>query len=90
MDLVKRWAVRLGSVGSAAALAVLVPAMAWASSHPDVIAVGDELVRRRRRGGFGALLGLPALCCCLVVAAIVVGVVMIVRRRRRPPPPPQY
>jgi hypothetical protein len=91
MDLVKRWTARVGSVATAAVLAVLVPTMAWASSHADVIAVGDEVAKKRRGGIFGLLFGVPALCCCLVVVAIVVAVVMIMKRRQqRPPAPPQY
>jgi hypothetical protein len=91
MDLVKRWSTRVGAIATAAVLAVLVPTMAWASSHPDVVAVGDELVKKRRGGVFGALLGVPALCCCVVVVAIVAVVVVIMRRRnQRPPAPPQY
>jgi uncharacterized membrane-anchored protein len=92
MDLVKRWSTRVGAVATAAVLAVLVPTMAWASSHPDVLAVGDELAKRRRGGGiFGLLFGVPTLCCCAVVVAIVAVVVVIMRRRnQRPPAPPQY
>jgi hypothetical protein len=90
MDLVKRWTARLGAVTTAAVLAVLVPAMAWASSNTDVLAVGDELARRRR-SGLGGLIGLPLLCCCVVVIGAVALVVLLIRRRRQtPPPPPQY
>jgi hypothetical protein len=91
MDLVKRWTLRLGALTTAAVLAVLVPTMAWASSHPDVMAVGDELAKKRR-SGLGGLIGLPLLCCCVVVVGGAVLVVFLIRRRKQqtPPPPPQY
>jgi hypothetical protein len=91
MDVVKRWCLRVGSVTSAAVFAVLLPTMAWASSHPGLLAVGDELVRRRPRRGVGGF-GFIGACCCLAVVLVVVIIVLLMRRRRQqpPPPPPQY
>jgi hypothetical protein len=89
MDLFKRWCLRVGSVTTAATLAVLVPTMAWASSHPGVTAVAEELVRRRPRRGIGGFGLLGALCCIGAVLAVVLIVVLIRRRRQPPPGPPQ-
>jgi hypothetical protein len=85
MDSIKRWWLRLASVAAAAVVGVLVPAVAWAHSNPGVVAIGDELVRRRApRGGFGLIGG----CCCLLVILLVVLIIVLVNRRRRPQPPP--
>jgi hypothetical protein len=88
MELFKRWCLRVGSVTTAATLAVLVPTMAWASSHPGLLAAGEELARRypRRRGAGG--FGLIGACCCIAVVLVVVLIVVLMRRRRQPPPPP--
>jgi hypothetical protein len=67
---------------------MMLPAAAWAQSHPSVVTIGDELARRRvRTGGLGLVGG---CCCLLVVLVIVLIVVLVSRRRRKPPPPPQY
>lgn len=66
---------------------MMLPAAAWAQSHPSVVTIGDELARRRvRTGGLGALVG---ACCCLFVVLVIVLIVVLVSRRRRKPPPPQ-
>jgi uncharacterized membrane-anchored protein len=90
MDVVKRWWLRLAAATAATVGLVLLPTAAWAHSRPGVVAIGDELARRRPRVGGG--LGLVGGCCCLfVVLVVVLVVVLISRRRRRPPaPPPQY
>jgi hypothetical protein len=54
----------------------------------DVLAIADEVERRRRSyGGYGI-----GSCCCLFVIIVIVVVVLLLQRRRRqapPPPPPQ-
>jgi hypothetical protein len=86
MDSVRKWVTRSVAVVTAAALAVFIPAVAWASQN-GVYDVADELVRGRRRSGFGGIFG---LLCCLVVVVIVVAVVLLISRSRRgrggPPP----
>jgi succinate dehydrogenase hydrophobic anchor subunit len=87
MDPVRRWVTRFAAVVTAAALAVFIPAVAWASQN-GVYDVADELVRGRRRSGVGGIFG---LLCCLVVVVIVVAVVLLItrsRRRGRGGPPP--
>lgn len=59
------------------ALAVFVPAMAWAATGPGAELV--EAARRRPRGGGGIFL---ALCCLVVVGGIVLLVFLIMRGRR--------
>ena len=81
MDLLSRWARRVAVLGTAAVVAVLVPAAAWAAEHPALVAVGAEVERRRR--GFG--LGFLPFLCCIVPLIIIVLVVVLIMRRRRPP-----
>jgi hypothetical protein len=89
MDLFKRWCLRVGSMTTAATLAVLVPTMAWASSHPGVLAVGEELARRRPRRGVGGF-GFVGACCCIGAVLVIVLIVVLIRRRKQSPPrPPQ-
>jgi hypothetical protein len=70
----------------------LLPAAAWAQSRPGLLAAGDELARRRPRGGVGGF-GLVGGCCCLVVVLVIALIIVLISRRRQkqpPPPPPQY
>lgn len=74
--MLRAWVVRLGATLSGVALAVFVPAMAWASTG-----VGAELAeaaRRRPRFG-GGILGL--LCCLVVVGGIVLILLLLMRGR---------
>ncbi|HEY6596198.1 MAG TPA: hypothetical protein VI011_19165 [Asanoa sp.] len=86
MDSLRKWVARSAAVLTAAAMAVFIPAVAWASQN-GVYDVADELVRGRRRSGFG---GLGLLCCLVVLGIIVVAVLLITRSRRggRGGPPP--
>jgi hypothetical protein len=78
-DVVKWWS-RLVAVLTGAALAVVVPAHAWAASN-GVAEIAVEAARRRSRGfGFG-LFGL--LCCLVVVGLVIVAIVLISRNRKR-------
>jgi hypothetical protein len=52
---------------------------------PDVLAIADEIERRRR--SYGSY-GIGSCCCLLVIIVIVVVVVLLQRRRRQTPPPP--
>jgi hypothetical protein len=79
MDSVRKWATRSAAVVMAAAMAVFIPAAAWASQN-GVSDVAGELVRGRRRAGFG---GIFSLLCCLVVVLIIVGAVLLITRSRR-------
>lgn len=72
------WLARLGSVLGTVALAVFVPAMAWASTGPGAELV--EAARRRPRVGGGIFL---ALCCLVVVGGIVLLLVLMMRKRSR-------
>jgi hypothetical protein len=77
------WLRRIGALFTGAVLGVFVPAVAFASEHPALLAVADELARPRpvRRGfGFGAAL---AFCCLGVVVVVVVVVLLLMRNRRR-------
>jgi hypothetical protein len=87
MDLVKRWWLRLTAAALATLTVWMLPAAAWADSHPNVVAIGAEVARKRPRAssGFGRVIG---GCCCLLVVLAVVGVVILINRRRRQPPPP--
>jgi hypothetical protein len=50
----------------------------------DVLAIADEVERRRRSyGGYGI-----GSCCCLFVIIVIVVAVVLIQRRRRPNPPP--
>jgi hypothetical protein len=55
--------------------AFVIPAAAWAEQS----GVADELRRRPKVGGFGAI----GLVCCLVVVAVVVLVVFLIMKNRR-------
>ncbi|MEO3744294.1 hypothetical protein [Plantactinospora sp. B5E13] len=77
MEIFRRWWVRLTTVLGAAALTVLVPAVAWASTGPGELVL--EAARRRSRGGFG----LFGLVCCLVVVGLIVVALLVVLRNRR-------
>ncbi|GIF72773.1 hypothetical protein [Asanoa siamensis] len=86
MELVRkipaiRWFARIGAVLTTASLAVLVPAMAWASTS-GAYDVAVEAARSRRRGGFG-FFGVAGLLCCLVVVAVVVVAVLLVNKNRK-------
>jgi hypothetical protein len=84
MSFLIRWWARVAAVGSAAALSLFVPAVAWASDKPTLLAVGDEVARRRPRGrGFGVFGLLGTLCCLAVVLIIVLLIVSLTRRRSR-------
>ncbi|MGI5214610.1 hypothetical protein [Plantactinospora sp. CA-290183] len=78
MEYLKNWWTRLGAVLGTVALAVFVPAVAWASSGPGELVL--EAARRRRGSGIGGLFG---LVCCLAVAGVIVVVVLLVMRNRR-------
>lgn len=80
MNTLRKWLARLSVLIGTVALAVFVPAAAWASSDVGMLLV-DEAARRRR--GFGS--GLFALCC-LVVVVLIVGVVLLLMRSRRSGP----
>jgi hypothetical protein len=71
------WWARVTSVVGAATFALLVPATAWASTGPGVLAI--EAARRRPRFGGGIF----AAVCCLVVVGILVVVLLLVLRGRR-------
>ncbi|HEU5109484.1 MAG TPA: hypothetical protein VFT95_13155 [Micromonosporaceae bacterium] len=73
-----RWC---AAVGAGIGLALLAPAVAWASASPGTLAVADEVARRRPRLGGGVFGGL-GLLCCLAVIVIVVLIVVLSRRRR--------
>jgi hypothetical protein len=80
----KRWARAArwcAAVGTGVTLALLAPAVAWASASPGTLAVADEVARRRPRLG-GGLFGGLGLLCCLAVVVIVVLLVVMSRRRR--------
>jgi hypothetical protein len=88
MDVVKRWWLRLTAATLATVTMWMLPAAAWADSHPNMVAIGTEVARRRpRSSGFGRVIG---ACCCLVVVVVIVVVVLLMRRRRQPPPPTQF
>lgn len=74
---------RVAVLSTAAVVAVLVPAVAWAAEHPAAFAVADELAKRRRSGG-GGIFGVFALLCCVVVVGVIVLIVMLARRRKPP------
>lgn len=76
MTALRAWATRLGAVVGGVALALVVPAMAWASTG-----AGAELIdaaRRRPRSGGGIFLG---LCCLVVVGGIVLLLLLVMRGR---------
>lgn len=77
MEIFRSWWVRLTTVLGAAALTVLVPAAAWASTGPGELVL--EAARGRSRGGFG----LFGLVCCLVVVGLIVVALLVVLRNRR-------
>lgn len=78
MASLRMWWARLVTVLGAASLAVLIPAVAWASSDTGQLVL--EAARPRRRGGAG--LGVFGLVCCgVVVVAIVLLLVLLLRRR---------
>jgi hypothetical protein len=83
MSSLTRWFARVGVLLSGAALALVVPAMAWAQERPAVLAVADGIAARRPRRGFGAIGLLGGLCCLAVVAVIVVVLLMVMRGRQR-------
>ncbi|GAA1841096.1 hypothetical protein [Asanoa iriomotensis] len=80
MELLRKWAGRVGAVVTAATLAVFVPAVAWASTSGTSEIVYEAA--RRRRGGLG-FLGVGSLLCCLVVIALIVLAVVLVTKRSR-------
>jgi hypothetical protein len=75
---VARWC---AAAGTGVTLALLAPAVAWASASPGTLAVADEVARRRPRLGGGIFGGLGLLCCLAVVVIVVLLVVMNRRRR---------
>jgi hypothetical protein len=80
MEHMRKWVARVAAVSTAVALAVFVPAVAWAQTN-GVYDVASELVRGRRRvGGVGLFAG---LCCLVVVVVVVFGLVLMMQRRRR-------
>lgn len=82
--MMQRWWARAAAAVSGIGLALVVPALAWASQSPSTLAVADEVTRKRPRvRGSSSIGGLGTLCCCLVVVAIVVLVVVLLARKRR-------
>ncbi|MEV6298333.1 hypothetical protein AB0M02_02900 [Actinoplanes sp. NPDC051861] len=78
-DVVKWWS-RLAAAVTGAALALVIPAYAWAASN-GVADIAVEAARRRSRGlGFG-FFGL--LCCLGFLALVVLAIVLISRNRKR-------
>jgi hypothetical protein len=75
-----RWYRRIATIMAAAVVGALVPAVAWAQTDPVAVAVGDELARRRTRGG--GIVGIVGTLCCLAVVALIVLVILLVARRR--------
>ncbi|MBT8224104.1 MAG: hypothetical protein HKP61_07140 [Dactylosporangium sp.] len=82
MKLMIRWYRWIAALVGGAVAGALVPAVAWAHTDPAVVAVGEELAKRKARSGVAAVGFGGALCCLLVVALIVLVVVMIARRRK--------
>jgi len=78
-----RWYRRIAALVTAGVVGALVPVAAWAQTSPTVVAVGDNLARKKVGRAVGAIGVFGTLCCLLVVAVIVLGVVLIVRRRAR-------
>jgi hypothetical protein len=78
MSTLNRWWARVAAACAGVALALVVPALAWAGGSPMVVA--GEVARRRPRLGFFG--GLSALCCLAVVTIVVLAILMIMRNRR--------
>ncbi|ROT32229.1 hypothetical protein [Micromonospora sp. HM5-17] len=77
MEIFRSWWVRLTGLLGATALAVFVPAAAWAATP----AGGVVLEAARRRSGVRFS---PFTCaCCLIVLAVIVVVLVYVMRSRR-------
>jgi Na+/melibiose symporter-like transporter len=83
MSFLTRWWAWVAAVGSTATLSLFVPAVAWASDKPTLLAAGNELARPRPRGSRLGAIGLLGTVCCLAVVVIVVLLVVMVFRRGR-------
>jgi hypothetical protein len=84
MSAVMRWWARVGAACTGIGLALVVPALAWASEVPGGLAVADELARPRPRARTGFFGGLGLVCCLVAVVIIVLLIVMLMRRRQPP------
>lgn len=81
MDTLTRWSPRIAALVAAVALALVLPAAAWASPAPTALVAADTLAKKG--GRLAGAAGLVSLLCCLtVVGGIALVVVMIVKRRR--------
>jgi len=83
VEILARWSRRFAVVTTMLVATVLMPAMAWASTSPTALAVGEVLAARRRsRSGFSVFGLFGGLCCLVVVGGIVLGVLLVARRKR--------
>lgn len=82
MSTLNRWWAGFAAALTGATLSLTVPALAWAASNPTVLAVGDELIKRRkpRIGGF---IGFAGLLCCLLVVGVIGLIVFLIMRKKR-------
>lgn len=82
--MLSRWYGRMAALVTGVIAALVVPAVAWASTSPVASVAVDTVARKKLStksvSGVGGIL---CLLCCLAVVGAIVGIVMLIMKKRK-------